>query len=146
MFPSRNLPTKPPGAFPWCLEFCSESTHRFQTELRSLRASGSLHTWFPQPRRVSSILAKQDLLPLRAIGLSLKCHPQEGLPLTIQLKVGHVPSLLLSQILPSFGEIIQNGLTLFICLLMSLKTTCLIHDHMKGELCQSCFYPLISSI
>lgn len=66
----------------------------------------------PAARRVSSILAKQDLLPLRAIGLSLKCHPQEGLPLTIQLEVGHVPSLLLSQILPSFGEIIQNGLTL----------------------------------
>lgn len=145
MFPSRNLPTKPPGAFLWSLEFCSESTHRFQTQLRSLRASGSLHTWFPQPKLVSIILAQQVLFPLRAIGFSLKCHPQEGFPSTIQLKVGHVPSLLLSQILPPFGEIIQNGVTLFICLLMSLQTTYLIHDHMKGELCQSCFYPLISS-
>lgn len=99
MFPSRNLPTKPPGTFPWSLEFCSESTHRFQTQLRSLRASGSLYTWFPQLKLVSIILAQQVVFPLRAIGFSLKCHPQEGFPLTLQLKVGHVPSLLFD---PSF--------------------------------------------
>lgn len=142
MFPNRNLPTKPQGTLPWSLEFCSESTHRFQTHLKSPRASGSLHTWFPQPKLVSIILAQQVLFPPQGYRVQLK---REGFPLTIQLKVGHVPSLL-SQILPSFGEVIQNGLILFICLLMSLKPTYRIHDPMKGELCRLCFYPSISSI